>query len=274
VLQAIDYDTLQHRMIAKEGKGVGQVSYPWFMCESTDGGIMVCDAGNRRIQEFFLDGRPARIVVQFNDGTQPSGITRCDNGDYIVTDDGKNRVMRIDSRGNVKWTVGSQGKGREQFNNPYGVAVFLNDRVAVVADFSNHRLQVLNADTGAVVGIIARNDGVTWNYPSGVTVDANGLLYVVEYYNHRVVVIKMDGTVVRTLGSKGSGPSQLYFPWGVFVDGNGNVLVGDRGNNRVVVFRLDDTSTHFATPGKAVNALITSNNRLVVSSEHFVAEYA
>ena len=84
----------------------------------------------------------------------------------------------------------------------------------------------------------------------------------------------MDGTVMRTLGSQGSGPGQLSKPRGVFVDGNGNVLVGDQSNKRVVVFYPDGTTTHFATPGDAFDVLITSSNRLVVSGVHFVAEYA
>jgi len=150
----------------------------------------------------------------------------------------------------------------------------LLDGRVVIAYCHDHRLQVLSADTGAVLGTITRNDGVAWNYPTGVTVDAEGLLYVVDQGNHRVVVIKMDGTVMRTLGSKGSGPGQLSSPWGVFVDGNGNVLVGDQSNQRVVVFHPNGTTTHIATPGNARDVLITSSNRLVVSGAHFVAEYA
>ena len=151
--------------------------------------------------------------------------------------------------------------------------MLLDGRV-VVADLYNHRLQVLNADTCAVVGTITRSDGVAWNYPAGVTVDAKGFLYVADRGNHRVVVIKIDGTVVRTLGSQGSGPGQLSYPRGVCVDGNGNVLVGDHFNKRVVVFHPDGTTTHFAKPGYACDVLITSSNRLVVSGRQFVAEYA
>ena len=54
---------------------MGQVEYPWFMCESYDGGIMVSESVC--IQEFFLDGRPPRVVVQFNDDTTfPPKINR------------------------------------------------------------------------------------------------------------------------------------------------------------------------------------------------------
>ena len=259
-------------MFANGGNAVGQVSDPYFMCESTDGGIMVCDNGSKRIQELFLDGRPPRVVIQFNDGTQPTGIVRCDNGDFIVADYNKHRVMRIDGRATIKWTVGTLGNGKDQFNSPYGVAILLDGRV-VVADCANNRLQVLNADTGVVVGTITRNDGVAWSNPFGITVDDKGLIYVAEHSAHRVVVINVDGTVVRTLGSQGNGQGQLSNPSGVTVDGKGNVLVGDRSNKRIVVFRPDGTSMHIPTPGNAYDVLISSTNRLIVSGAHFVAEY-
>jgi len=259
-------------VFANQGHAVGQVTCPYFMCESTDGGIMVCDTGSKRIQEFFLDGRPPRVVIQFNDGTYPMGIARCDNGAYIVADNAKHRVMRIDGRATIKWTVGTPGNGKDQFNSPCGVAILLDGRV-VVADAGNNRLQVLNADTGVVVGTITRNDGVVWSLPLGITVDDKGLIYVAEQSAHRVVVINVDGTVVRTLGSRGNGQGQLTYPWGVTVDGKGNVLVGDEGNKRIVVFRPDGTSIHIPTPGNAFDVLITSTNRLIVSGGHFVAEY-
>ena len=260
------------RTIANTGAAVGQVINPTFMCESYDGNIMVSNHNNKRMQEFFLDDRPPRVVVQFNDGTFPRGITQCGNGDYIVADYAKHRVMRMDSNGTIKWTVGSQGNGRDQFTYPYGVAMLLDGRV-VVADCHNHRLQVLNANTGAVEGTLTRSDGVAWKNPIAIAVDTQGLVYVVDRGNHRVVVVKVDGSVVRTLGSQGQGQGQLQDPWAITVDGNGNVLVGDCGNDRVVVFHTDGTSTHFATPGQTYDVLIASNNRVVVSGGHFVVEY-
>ena len=99
------------------------------------------------------------------------------------------------------------------------------------------------------------------------------LIYVVEYENNQVVVITEEGHVVCTLGSSGNGPGQLDNPIGVAVDGGGNVFVGDMQNSRVVVFYPDGTSTLFPTPGLALSAVVTKNNRLVVSGISFIAEF-
>ena len=244
------------------------------MCLSHTGeSIVVCDYYNYRIQEFYLDGRPPRVVVKYTDGTRPMGIALCDNGDYIVTDDGKHRVLRIDHNGATKWAVGSEGSGRDQFMYPQGVCILLDGRV-VVADRSNNRLQVLNAETSAVVGTLARSDREVWKGCWGITTDAQGLIYVVENQSRRVVVVTVEGQVVRTLGSYGSGPGQLRDPMGVAVDGKGNVIVADDRNNRIVVFHPDGTSTHFAAPGHAFSVVIAKKNSLMVSGIGFIAEYS
>ena len=271
----VDFASLRQepRIIARQGGDLGQVFDPYAMCLSHTGdSIIVCDHGNNRIQELYLDDREPRVVVQFSDDTRPYGVALCDNGDYIVTDDGSHRVLRIDSNGTTKWATGSYGSGPDQFSNPDGVCVLSDGRV-VVADHGNNRLQVLDVDTGAVVGTLARSDGEAWISLRGIATDAQGLISVAEYGNHRVVVITAEGQVVRTLGSKGSGPGQLDDPVGVAVDGGGSVFVGDYSNNRIVVFHPDGTSSHFPTPCPALSAVVTKNNRLVVSGDSFLAEY-
>ncbi len=66
-----------------------------------------------------------------------------------------------------------------------------------VADYSNHRVQVFNADTGALVRTIGTTGQAgaalgQLNYPSGVAVhpgaDGTTLLFVTEYSNNRVQV--------------------------------------------------------------------------------------
>ena len=262
-------------MIARYGRAVGQVDCPFFMCPThMDDSVVVCDYGNSRIQELYLDDRPPRVLVQYTDDTRPCGIALCDNGDYIITDDCNHRVLRIDSISNstIKWATGSYGSGPHQFSGPDGVCLLSDGRVVVV-DSGNNRLQVLDVDTGALVGTIARSDGEAWISLRGIATDAEGLIYVVEYRKNQVVVITAEGQVVRTLGSYGNGPGQLKYPVGVAVDGKGDVIVADCDNERFVIFHPDGTSALFATPGRCYSVVMTKNKRLVVSGSRFIAEY-
>jgi tripartite motif-containing protein 2/3/tripartite motif-containing protein 56 len=221
---------------------------------------MVCDFNNQRVMELFTDGRPPRVLCS---GLSYWCIAKLSNGDYAVTLAGQHQVQRMDGQGRVRWTAGStHGSGPGQFSNPWGVAV-LDDGLLAVADQSNNRVQLLNAETGACVRVL--QDGLGLRHPFGVSVDSRGHLYILDNGNHRIVVADRDGRLLRTLGSHGSGPGQLCGPFVVAVDGQDNVLVADHGNKRVVVFHADGTTAHFAVSANPSSVAVCSDGRVLVA---------
>ena len=83
----------------------------------------------------------------------------CGDGtaDYIVTDVGLHRVLRISGvdGSHVVWAVGSKGSGPDSFDCPFDVAMLLDGCIAV-SDKANTRIQVLDAATGRVLRQLAR----------------------------------------------------------------------------------------------------------------------
>ena len=77
--------------------------------------------------------------------------------------------------------------------------------------------------------------------PTGIAVDANGVLYVADRYNHTIRRISAAGIVSTLAGQAGSqgdrdGPGPLArfnHPTGVAVDAGGNVYVADRHNHTI-----------------------------------------
>jgi DNA-binding beta-propeller fold protein YncE len=80
------------------------------------------------------------------------------------------------------------------------------------------------------------------NSPSGVCANAD-IVVVSEVGARRLTVLKRsDGSVVRRMGSEGSGDGQLKQPQGVcFMSGGSHVAVADSDNGRVCVFGVDGT---------------------------------
>ena len=77
--------------------------------------------------------------------------------------------------------------------------------------------------------------------PRGVAVSSGGDIVVCDSSNHRVQVLRPDGTSVRQWGSRGVDVAQGQFqhPWSVAVSSTSEVFVTDFGNHRIQVFHLD-----------------------------------
>ena len=71
--------------------------------------------------------------------------------------------------------------------------------------------------------------------PYDVAVDDEGFLYVALYSQHCIDVLDQQGTVIRTIGTRGSlgsGDGQFYSPTGVAVQGD-VLYVADQSNHCV-----------------------------------------
>ncbi len=165
------------------------------------------------------------------------------------------------------------GSNPGQFNQPRGVAVSPDGTRVYVLDTQNNRIQVFDAESGELLGIWGDGEGddvslaLTDNGlgPYGLTVGADGLVYVADTWNHRIVVIDPDGQVVRSFGEFGNNEDSpdptintatFYGPRGVAVYGN-EVFVTDTGNERVEVFGLDGTFLRsFGGTGSGPNQLL------------------
>lgn len=139
---------------------------------------------------------------------------------------------------------GSTGSNNGQFDEPRGIAVSRGaDRLVYVADCRNDRIQVFGVDGRFVRSFGSKGDGpAQLHRPTGICLDG-GLLYVAEYYNHRISVLSAsDGSFVRHIGlGEGSGDGQLNRPTGIAV-GVEWVAVSELHNDRVSVFVCADGS--------------------------------
>jgi uncharacterized protein (TIGR03663 family) len=75
--------------------------------------------------------------------------------------------------------------------------------------------------------------------PTGLTVDADGKVYVADTLNHRILVYNANGELEQRIGSMGNGEGQFMEPRGVAVDEDGFIYVADTWNARIVKLNAD-----------------------------------
>ncbi len=85
--------------------------------------------------------------------------------------------------------------------------------------------------------------------PFGLTVDADGDLYIADTANNRVQKVGTTGTVTTVAGGNGagSGTNQLNFPRGLAVDADESLYIADTNNNRVQKLTAADITAPVVT---------------------------
>ena len=79
-----------------------------------------------------------------------------------------------------------------------------------------------------------------FNMPTQAAASPSGDIYVSDGYGQsRIHCLSPEGELLRSWGSKGTGPGQFNTPHGICIDSRGRALVADRGNNRIQVFDAD-----------------------------------
>jgi len=223
--------------------------------------------------------------AQFN---YPEGIAVDRDLNLYVADRYNHVIRKITPQPNQVWVVstlagqpGVAGYGDSPtgsaalFDSPRGVAVDNSGNV-YVADTGNNVIRevtpggavtTLAGDPflmsfGSFIGGYQNGPGLTaaeFDFPTGVTVDKAGNLYVADYNNN--VIRKMTPPTsangqwnVTTLagqpntfwGNDAATNNEFAYPWGVAVDSAGNVYAADTDNNEIMKITPTGTVTTLA----------------------------
>ncbi|XP_015523719.1 RING finger protein nhl-1 isoform X2 [Neodiprion lecontei] len=168
---------------------------------------------------------------------------------------------------------GMRGSEAGCFTWPRGLAVGPDNSI-VVADSSNHRIQVFDGNGNFVkeFGTYGSGEG-EFDCLAGVAVNRIGQFIIADRYNHRIQVLDPSGRFLRAFGSQGSADGRLNYPWGITTDALGFIYVCDKENHRVQVFQSDGTFVgKFGSCGSGRGQLehphyiaVSNTNRVIVS---------
>jgi hypothetical protein len=136
--------------------------------------------------------------------------------------------------------TGSQGPVFNELNSPRGIFVDVNFDL-YVADCFNHRVQLFQSGESngiTVAGSTSPNPTINLNYPTGIVLDAEKYLFIVDSGNNRIVRSSLNGfrCLVGCYG-QGSQSNRLNGPISLSFDRSGNMFVADQWNSRIQKFQ-------------------------------------
>jgi sugar lactone lactonase YvrE len=249
------------------------------------GNVYFSDFGNNQIRMISAETGIVTVVAgsgntACTDGTEvaplegnlyePTGLAIDPQGNLYVSEFGNSRVRMISADRTLMTTlagtctsgyngsVGGVNAATAELYGPDGIAVDSHGNV-IFADTINARIRMISGGPyAATIYDIAGNgtDGYTGDmipatsaeleFPVGVAVDLNDVIYVTDYYDQRIRMI-VDGTIYTIVGNGtpgqsctgvGSGYSnpnncETEYPGGIAVNGYGDIVFADTGDDQL-----------------------------------------
>ncbi len=147
----------------------------------------------------------------------------------FVADSALGKVLAFDVEGRLLFEI-TNGVQR-----PSGLALS-GDRL-LIADVQRHCVLVTDLKGERILEFGQRGTGSgEFNFPTHVSVDSAGMVYVTDSLNYRIQVFDAQGKFVRTIGSAGDTPGHFSRPKGVGVDTAGHAYVVDALFDNVQIF--------------------------------------
>ncbi len=224
--------------VLREGKEIklSQLLYPIEVQVDSKGKIFSLDGKQRRIIYMSPAGEyQGQLAIE---GIQ-SPATFIPRSFKI---DSKDNIYVLDVFGARVLILSPDGKYQKQIEFPkdYG---FLSD-IAVdpkgtilLIDSTKARVYSAPRDSGSFSPLTGSLREYL-NFPTSITTDARGTIYVVDESGGGIVILGQDGSFMGRQLTMGWNEGLLYYPSQMCINDKGEVFIADRGNNRVQIFNL------------------------------------
>jgi secreted PhoX family phosphatase len=242
---------------------------PFSIAVDTSGNVFVADGGDHTIRKVTSAGVVTTLAgsagsIGSTNGTgsaarfnSPEGIAVDTAGNVFVADTFNSTIRKVTSAGVVTTLAGTAGSSGStdgtgsaaRFNFPLDITVDTAGNVFVV-DTSNHTIRkITSAGVVTTLAGTAGSSGSTdgtgsaarFNFPSGISSDTAGNLFVADQVNDTIRKITSAGVVTTLAGlalssgsTDGTGSAARFnAPWDIAVDTAGNVFVTDQDNQTI-----------------------------------------
>ena len=229
--------TVQDRTI-KGGKEIkiAQLPYPIGVEVNSKGEIFALDGKQRRIIRISAEG-------EYKGYLQPEGIPfpssfmpksfRIDSRDNIyILDIFSARVLVLAPDGKYQRHV----EFPKDFGFISGLEVDFRGNILLI-DSVKARVFSAPKDSKSF-SPLTKNLREYLNFPTSITTDNKGIIYIVDENGGGIVILGQDGSYLGRQLTMGWNEGMLYYPSQMRINEKGEVFIADRGNSRVQIFTL------------------------------------
>ena len=193
---------------------------------------------------------------------QPIGVVVANDGTVYISDNGNNRIRKINISGIITTYAGTGVAGFSgdngaatlaKLNSQWGVCIDINNNL-YIADRNNNRVRKVDYITNIITTVagtgtagFSGDNGIAtsanFDKPISICVDTAFNIFIADENNHRIRKVTYSTGIVNKIAGTGTSAyngdgitavsAQLNYPCGVAVDLAGNVYISDRVNQRL-----------------------------------------
>ena len=262
-----------------------RIQRPFGVLSDGNGTVYVTDTGLQTIHVFDYKNKKYRQVFKLNNEQPPSrllsplGIVLDESGRLYVSDSILKKVFVFDKTDKHIYTIGENG----EFGRPTGLAIDKSRGKLYISDTINHKIWVYDikppfsiTEKGKMLSSFGNRgkDHGEFNFPTHISVDSKGDIYVTDALNFRIQVFNADGKFIASIGKMGNTLGTFSKPKGLGTDSDGNIYVVDNLYDTVQIFnRSGELLLNFASHGGGNGGLWLPNGLFVDKDNYiFVAD--
>jgi len=239
ILRYHDLSVIKVIGTGKPGSGPHQLSSPHEVL-IVGNELFVADTNNNRVQIFnlksIINGGEIKAILTIGGKGKKENFLQYPQG--LAIRHNKNELFILERAHVSVWDyhngnfLREWGKEEQEFSLNFSyMCISPNEEEVFISDTGHNIIKIYNANDGKFIRKIGES---FLSGPRGIAVNET-YVYVSDYNSFRILVLNMNGEVIKTFGSQGKEDGQFVHAFGIALTSD-RLVVSDYSNGRVQFF--------------------------------------